>query len=125
MSSSRVTVRGVSRRLVRLNGCGSISLTRLDVLDSFETIKICVAYEIEGRRVETFPSSRVDLEAARPIYEELPGWGTSTCDCRSFDDLPIAAQNFVRRIEKLSDVSAALVSVGPERNQAIIVDPII
>ena len=114
-----------ARYTVRLNGCGSISLTRLDVLDSFETIKICVAYEIEGQRVETFPSSRVDLDAAQPIYEELPGWGTSTCDCRSFDDLPIAAQSFVRRIEKLSDVSAALVSVGPERNQAIIVDPII
>ncbi len=114
-----------ARYTVRLNGCASISLTRLDVLDSFETIKICVAYEIAGQRVVTFPSSRVDLDSALPIYEELPGWGSSTCDCRSFDDLPIAARNFVRRIEKLSDVSAALVSVGPERNQAIIVDPII
>ncbi len=114
-----------ARYTVRLNGCGSISLTRLDVLDSFETIKICVAYEIEDQRVETFPSSRMNLDAARPIYEELPGWGSITCDCRSFDDLPIEAQNFVRRIETLIDVPAALVSVGPERNQAIIVDPII
>jgi len=114
-----------ARYTVRLNGCASISLTRLDVLDDFETIKICVAYEIHGERVEIFPSNRVDLNAAVPVYEELPGWQTRTSDFRSFDDLPVQAQNFVRRIEGLIEVPAALVSVGPERNQAIIVDPII
>lgn len=114
-----------ARYTVRLNGCRSISLTRLDVLDDFETIKICVAYAVDGRRVETFPSARIALEQAAPIYEELPGWRSRTCDVRSFDDLPAEARNFVRRIEKLIEVPAALVSVGPERNQAIIVDPII
>ncbi len=114
-----------ARYTVRLNGCASISLTRLDVLDDFEAIKICVAYEINGERVEVFPSNRVDLAAAVPVYEELPGWRTLTSDYRSFDDLPVQAQNFVRRIEGLIEVPAALVSVGPERNQAIIVDPII
>ena len=114
-----------ARYTVTLNGCKSISLTRLDVLDSFESIKVCVAYQSNGRRLETFPSRRVELSQVRPLYEELPGWRTDTSACRNFDDLPRAAQEYVRRIEKLIGATAALVSVGPERHQAIIVDPII
>ncbi len=114
-----------ARYTIRLNGCGSISLTRLDVLDTFESIKVCVAYEIHGDRRDAFPGSRIELEGARPIYEELPGWQTDTSQCRNFDDLPPQAQRYVRRIEQIIGASAALVSVGPERNQAIIVDPII
>ena len=113
------------RYTIRLNGCHSISLTRLDVLDEFESLKVCVAYEIGGQRVEAFPSSRLTLEAASPIYEELPGWQERTSDCRRFDDLPLNAQRYVRRIEELIGAPAALVSVGPERDQAIIVDPIL
>ena len=113
------------RYTIRLNGCHSISLTRLDVLDEFEMLKVCVAYNINGRRVDAFPSSRLALEAAEPIYEELPGWQKETTHCRRFDDLPENAQRYVRRIEDLIGSSAALVSVGPERDQAIIVDPIL
>lgn len=113
------------RYTIRLNGCHSISLTRLDVLDRFEMLKVCVAYNINGRRVDEFPSSRLALEAAEPIYEELPGWEANTSDCRRFDDLPDNAQRYVRRIEELIGAPAALVSVGPERDQAIIVDPIL
>ncbi len=113
-----------ARYTIALNGCESISLTRLDVLDTFESLKVCVAYEVNGRRTETFPSGRVDLMAARPVYEELPGWETDTTGCRNFDQLPRAAQDYVRRIERLIGATASLVSVGPERDQAIIVDPI-
>ena len=113
------------RYTIRLNGCHSISLTRPDVLDEFEMLKVCVAYNINGRRVEAFPSSRLALEAAEPIYEELPGWEEETSHCRRFDDLPANAQRYVRRIEELIGAPAALVSVGPERDQAIIVDPIL
>ena len=113
------------RYTIRLNGCHSISLTRLDVLDDFPLLKVCVAYEINGQRVESFPSSRLALESAQPIYEELPGWQANTSDCRRFDDLPLNAQRYVRRIEELIGAPAALVSVGPERDQAIIVDPIL
>ena len=113
------------RYTIRLNGCHSISLTRLDVLDEFEMLKVCVAYNINGRRVEAFPSSRLTLESAEPIYEELPGWQEETSHCRRFDDLPDNAQRYVRRIEELIGAPAALVSVGPERDQAIIVDPIL
>ena len=114
-----------ARYTVQLNGCQSISLTRLDVLDSFESLKVCVAYEVDGQRTHTVPAGHRALMAARPVYEELPGWQTDTSACRNFDDLPTAAQDYVRRIEKLIGAPAALVSVGPERNQAIIVDPII
>lgn len=114
-----------ARYTVQLNGVQSISLTRLDVLDTFEALKVCVAYEVEGRRTTTVPAGRRALMEARPIYEEMPGWQTDTSRCRNFDDLPVAAQDYVRRIEKLIGVPAALVSVGPERDQAIIVDPII
>ncbi len=113
------------RYTIRLNGCHSISLTRLDVLDAFEMLKVCVAYNINGRRVDAFPSARLALEAAEPIYEELPGWQADTSHCRRFDDLPSNAQRYVRRIEELIGAPAALVSVGPERDQAIIVDPIL
>ena len=114
-----------ARYTIGLNGCDSIAITRLDVLDTFEAIKVCVAYEIEGRRTETFPGSRAALESTKPIYEELRGWESPTSDCRHFDDLPAPAQHYVRRIERLLGVPASLVSVGPERNQAIIADPII
>lgn len=110
---------------MQLNGCQSISLTRLDVLDSFEALKVCVAYEVDGRRTDTLPAGRRAISTARPIYEELPGWQTDTSRCRNFDDLPQQAQDYVRRIERLIGAPAALVSVGPERDQAIIVDPII
>ena len=114
-----------ARYTVQLNGCQSISLTRLDVLDSFEALKVCVAYEVDGRRTNTLPAGRRATTTARPIYEELPGWRTDTSRCRNFDDLPPQAQDYVRRIERLIGAPAALVSVGPERDQAIIVDPII
>ncbi len=114
-----------ARYTIRLNGCQSISLTRLDVLDRFELLKVCVAYNINGRRVDAFPSSRLALEAAEPIYEELPGWQADTSHCRRFDDLPTNAQRYVRRIEELIEAPAALISVGPERDQAIIADPIL
>lgn len=113
------------RYTIRLNGCESIALTRLDVLDTFETVRVCTAYEVDGRRLEQFPSSRTALDRARPIYEELPGWRRSTSHCRHFDDLPSEALRYVRRIEQLLGVSADIVGVGPERNQAIIVNPML
>ena len=113
------------RYTIRLNGCHSISLTRLDVLDHFPMLKVCVAYNVDGQRVDEFPSSRLALEAAEPIYEELPGWQADTSHCRRFEELPENAQRYVKRIEELIGAPSALVSVGPERDQAIIVDPIL
>ena len=113
------------RYSIELNGCSSIALTRLDVLDTFETIRICVAYEIGGQRVERFPSSHAAIAAARPVWEDLPGWLSQTTGCRRFEDLPAAAMSYVRRIESLLGAPADIVGVGPERNEAIIVSPIL
>jgi adenylosuccinate synthase len=113
------------RYSIELNGCSSIALTRLDVLDTFEVIKVCIAYEINGERIDRFPSSRAAIAAAKPIWETIPGWLTSTNECRRFEDLPTAAMTYVRRIENLLGVPADIVGVGPERNEAIIVSPII
>jgi adenylosuccinate synthase len=109
-----------SRYTARANGLTTIALTRLDVLDRFPTISICVAYRLDGHVTETFPASTDALWRAQPVYEEMPGWEEDTSGVRRFDDLPPRAQAYVRRVEELLGVPVSLVSVGPERDQAIV-----
>ncbi|MCC6387235.1 MAG: adenylosuccinate synthase [Dehalococcoidia bacterium] len=113
-----------SRYSVRFNGLSALALTRLDVLDGLETIKICTGYELDGKVVDTLPARQSVLERVRPIYEEMPGWTDATSEVRNFDDLPKAAQAFIRRVEQLLECPVDLISVGPSREQAIIVNPI-
>ncbi|GBD24442.1 Adenylosuccinate synthetase [bacterium HR29] len=113
-----------ARYSVRFNGLSAVALTRLDVLDDLPAIKICTAYELGGRIIDTLPASDSLLRQVRPVYEELPGWQQPTTHCRSFDDLPPQAKAFVRRVEELLQCPVDLISVGPEREQAIIVNPI-
>jgi adenylosuccinate synthase len=108
-----------ARYTARLNGLSGAALTRLDVLDSFPTIKVCTSYLVDGRTVETMPASLHDLNSAVPQYEEIEGWQSDTSGIRGFDNLPAAAQRFVRRIEEILETPICLVSVGPERDQAI------
>ncbi len=108
-----------ARFTAQANGIGGAALTRLDVLDQFETIKVCTAYRIGSRTVETMPASGLDLARAEPIYEELPGWRSDTAGVRRFEDLPKAAQEYVQFIEEKLEVPLRLISVGPEREQAI------
>jgi adenylosuccinate synthase len=113
-----------SRYTARVNGLSAVVLTRLDVLDTFETIGICTAYEIDGERVTDFPASVGTLQRAKPIFEPFPGWNCSTKDVRSWTDLPLAAQAYVKKIEELMEVPIGLVSVGPEREQFLSLDSI-
>jgi adenylosuccinate synthase len=113
-----------ARYSVRMNGLSAVALTRLDVLDSLPTIKICTGYELDGQITDTLPSRESVLNRVTPIYEELPGWQEPTKDVRNFDDLPKQAQAFVRRVEQVIGCPVDLISVGPEREQAIIVNPI-
>jgi adenylosuccinate synthase len=113
-----------ARYSVRMNGLSAVALTRLDVLDNMRTIKICRSYELDGELIDTLPARLSVLERVKPVYEELPGWQTPTTDVRNFDDLPAQAQAFVRRVEELLECPVDLISVGPEREQAIIVNPI-
>ncbi|MGE5594669.1 MAG: adenylosuccinate synthase [Hyphomicrobiales bacterium] len=113
-----------ARYSVRFNGLSALALTRLDVLDGLESIKICTAYELDGEIIETLPARESVLNRVRPVYEELPGWTDKTSEVRNFDDLPPQAQAFVRRVEQLLECPVDLISVGPSREQAVIVNPI-
>ena len=114
-----------ARYTTRLNGLSATLLTRLDVLDSFKALKICTGYQIDGIPVQGFPASTWELARCEPIYVEVPGWEQDTAGVRRFEDLPVAAQAYVRRIESLMGCPIAIVSVGPERDQAIIVTPVL
>jgi adenylosuccinate synthase len=107
---------------VRLAGYSSVALTKLDVLDGFEQIRVCVAYRdpVDGREWTTVPASTSVYERLVPIYQELPGWQADTTGCRAFDQLPPAARVYVERLEELAGVPIAFVSVGPERAQMIV-----
>ena len=110
----------LARQTAELNGVTSVALTRLDVLAQFETVRLCVAYELDGRRVESLPASLRDANAVQPVYEELPGWRTDVSHVRHLGDLPPEARRFVRRIEQLVEAPVDMISVGPEREQAIV-----
>jgi adenylosuccinate synthase len=103
-----------------LNGITHLAITLLDVLSAVEEIKICVGYEIDGQRVDEFPMSQTDLHHAHPVYKELPGWGIDITGCSMRGDLPEAAQDFVGFVEAEVGVPLCMISVGPEREQAII-----
>lgn len=100
----------------RINGCDDLSIMKLDVLDGFSKIKICVAYEIEGKRVETLPE---DLNNVTPIYEEMEGWD-SVVGCRKYDDLPQTAKAYLARLEEITGTKIGLISTSPDRNDTII-----
>ena len=107
---------------VRLAGYSSIALTKLDVLDAFDRLRVCVAYREAGSDAEltTVPASTSVYERLEPVYEDLPGWRTDTTGCRSWDELPSAARAYVERLEALAGVPISHVSVGPERAQMIV-----
>jgi len=108
----------------QINGLTSIALTRLDVLDTFSSIKICTGYKLNGQTLYHFPSDIAALEKCQPIYEELPGWQTPIGDMRSRKQLPPQAQNYVSRIEDLLSCPASIISVGAERERSIIDKPL-
>lgn len=109
----------VLRYAVRVNGLTGVAITKLDVLDDFETIKVCTGYRYNGTVVDEIPS-RLDIFAAcEPVYEELPGWKCTIGTVKTFADLPPNAQNYVRRLEELIGCEIVMVSVGPRRDETI------
>jgi adenylosuccinate synthase len=115
----------IGRYAVRINGMDCMAITKLDVLDELEEIQVCIAYEINGQRTTDFPNSGRDFANCHPIYKTLPGWKQSTADCRSLEDLPAAALNYLKFLADLMEVPISIVSLGPSRDQTIIVeDPI-
>lgn len=115
----------IGRYAVRINGLDCLAITKLDVLDGLDEIKVCVAYEVDGERCEDFPNSSRVFARCEPIYETVPGWKESTEKCRTLEDLPKEALNYLKFLAELMEVPIAIVSIGASREQTIIVeDPI-
>jgi len=112
------------RQTCATSGIGGIALTKLDVLDGFDTLRICVGYELDGTRLDYLPMAADRQARCTPLYEEMPGWSESTEGARSWADLPAAAIKYVRRVEELIDCPVALLSTSPEREDTVLVtDP--
>ena len=110
----------VAKYSVRVNGLTGIALTKLDVLDHFATIKVCTAYSCNGEVLDELPADLDLFEKCRPVYEELPGWETDISKIRNFADLPENARNYVKRLEQLAGCPIVMVSVGPRRDETIL-----
>jgi adenylosuccinate synthase len=111
----------IARYAVRVNGLTDFFLTKLDVLTGWEKIPVCVAYEIDGQRVEELPASQSDFHHAKPIYEYLPGWSEDISSAKTFADLPANAQAYINFLEKISGAPMSAIGVGPGRDQTIVV----
>jgi adenylosuccinate synthase len=115
----------IARYAVRVNGLTDFFLTKLDVLTGWEKIPVCVAYEVDGVRVEELPASQTDFHHAKPIYEYLPGWKENISTAKSIDDLPVNAREYVKFLEKVSGALISAIGVGPGRDETIVVRDLI
>ncbi|WAL39861.1 adenylosuccinate synthase [Brevibacterium sp. BRM-1] len=110
----------VARYAARVNGFTDYVLTKLDVLTGIESIPVCVAYDVDGVRFDELPMSQSDFHHAKPIYEEFPGWTEDISAARTFEDLPVNAQNYVLALEAVSGCRMSVIGVGPDREQSIV-----
>lgn len=110
----------VGKYSVELNGVTSIALTKLDVLDDFEKLKICVGYELDGEKVDEMPDDVESLDRLKPVYETHPGWMTSTAGATRYEDLPDNAKSYIARVEKLVGAPVTIVSTGQSRDATIV-----
>lgn len=108
------------RHAKRVSGINGLSLNLLDIFSGFDTVKIATAYELDGQEIDYYPASLKELERCKPVYEELPAWQEDITGAKSWDDLPENAQKFLNRISELVDIPLVTVSVGPEREQTIV-----
>ncbi|MBI0297664.1 adenylosuccinate synthase [Streptomyces sp. PRKS01-29] len=109
----------IARYATRVNGLTDFFLTKLDVLTGWERIPVCVAYEIDGKRVEELPYSQTDFHHAKPVYETLPGWSEDITQAKTFDELPKNAQKYVQALEEMSGAPISAIGVGPGRDETI------
>lgn len=108
------------KRAAQINGLTGLCITKLDVLDGLETLRICIGYKIGGEVVDILPYGAENIALCEPIYEDHPGWSTSTVGVKNWDELPVAAQTYLRRFEALVGAPIALVSTGPDREETIV-----
>jgi adenylosuccinate synthase len=108
------------KRSVQINGVSGMCLTKLDVLDGLESLRLCTGYRLHGKQVDIFPVGAEEAAACEPIYEEMPGWTEPTVGVKLMKDLPANAQAYVKRIEELVGVPVDMVSTGPDREETIV-----
>ncbi|MFI3226395.1 MAG: adenylosuccinate synthase [Clostridia bacterium] len=109
----------IARYCVRVNGLTEIVINKIDPLCGLETLKVCVAYDFKGTRIEEFPADFSDLDYCTPIYEEFPGFTEDITNCKSYDELPLNVRNYIEALEKMVDCPVKVVGVGPARDQII------
>ena len=115
----------IGKYAVEVNGLDCLAITKLDVLDELDEIQVCIAYELDGKRIEYFPSNSEDFEKCKPIFKTLSGWKCSTANCRELEELPPKAMEYLRFLADLMEVPIAIVSLGANRDQTIVIeDPI-
>ncbi len=112
----------VVRKAAIVNGLTHLALTKLDVLDKFDDIKVCTEYTLDGKATPYFPSRVASLERAEPVYETLPGWKSKTSGITKFDELPANAKAYLKRLAELVGVPIGMLSLGPKRHQTIVID---
>ncbi|MEE9350859.1 MAG: adenylosuccinate synthase [Thiotrichaceae bacterium] len=108
------------RRAMQINSVTGICLTKLDVLDGLETIKICIAYELNGEEIDVPPISTIKYAECKPVYEEISGWSESTVGITNYDDLPENAKKYIKRLEEVTEAPVDIISTGPDRDHTII-----
>ena len=111
-----------TRYAAEINGFSSVALTKLDVLDALDEIKVCVGYKLDGKELESLPSVSQDMRRVEPVYARLPGWKSSTVGVTEMNDLPLTARHYVEFLSEQIGVEIGLVSTGPERSQTVIVN---
>ncbi|MFK0375516.1 adenylosuccinate synthase [Pandoraea sp. NPDC090278] len=108
------------KRSIQINGVTGLCMTKLDVLDGLETVRLCVGYKIDGKAIDILPRGAVDVARCEPVYEDFPGWTQSTVGVTKWDQLPVEAQNYLKRIEEVSGIPIDMVSTGPDRDETIL-----
>ena len=110
------------RQTIKISGINGIALTKLDVLDSLEEIKMCIAYEVDGKKIDYLPASVEDQIKVKPIYKIFKGWNSSTKGIKKFDELPKNAKIYINELEKFIESKISSISTSPERNDTILIE---
>ena len=110
------------RQTIKISGIDGIALTKLDVLDELDEIKICVAYQLDGKKIDYLPAAVDDQLKVTPIYKTFKGWKSSTKGIKNFKDLPINAKNYVSELGKFIETKISSISTSPERNDTILIE---
>jgi adenylosuccinate synthase len=108
------------KRSIQINGISGLCITKLDVLDGLETLLLCTGYLVDGKPIDILPRGAGPVSDCTPVYEEFPGWKSSTVGIQQWDALPVNAQRYLRRVEELAEVPVHMISTGPDRDETIL-----